>query len=229
MKTFFLTLLKKISIGLAIFFSSIEPAMIAVGILIMIDTKGLQKTIELCNTQIGNNANDIRGLRANLSHIETYLSNFKNGILSLSTTPEDQIKAYLDGLFAPQGMNFFPTRKLRGMIETLSFLKSIDNNIAYGTNGWAHNFDTIITKIQQLTKSPEIDVNQNTLTLKGLLIGMSDVVQALQHHQHTPISNINVFGLNTLFIDQDITSPSISLSCFAPNWKVLGNKTISLS
>ena len=38
MKTFFLTLLKKISIGLAIFFSSIEPAMIAVGILIMIDT-----------------------------------------------------------------------------------------------------------------------------------------------------------------------------------------------
>jgi hypothetical protein len=78
-------------------------------------------------------------------------------------------------------------------------------------------------------KEPEVKVAQNLLSLKGTIIGTSDIVRALQNQQQTNINRIDVFGLNTLFIDEDITSHGSSMHLLAPQWKVVGSRFINLS
>lgn len=195
----------------------------------LINREGSKAVINFCNNQINKNTKTIVNLRTNLKNVETNLIGIKNGLLNLSTIQDDQLQAHLNALFPQNGVTYFPTASLKEMVETLSCLKSIESKVSYATNAWAHKFTTIIETIQQLVKEPEVEVNQNLLTLKGPIIGMSDVVQALKNHQQTAINRVNAFGLHTLFIDENITSQSTSLNLVAPQWTVLGKKTVRLS
>lgn len=191
----------------------------------LIGIKGLQKTIKLCKNHIDGHVDSIKNLRIKLKDIARYLNNIKTHILNLPAVQSQELTTYLDKTLVSHEVDFFPTKKLRKLIEQISFLKSIENNVSYDVHTWAYNFDQLITTIQKLSKKPETTIDQDLLTLKGCLIGTSDMVK---HLAGSNIKKVNVFGLNTLFMDQNITSLGTSLHFISPHWRVIGNKTIDL-
>ena len=123
---------------------------------------------------------------------------------------------------------YMDTNEVQKTIELLGFFKRINNTITYSVADWSTTLlDAVKNKIKGLVVAPPTEYANGILTIKGTLVGTSDINAALRHHPN-PIK-INVYGLNTLFLDEDITSHGTSLHLLAPQWKVIGTRKIDLS
>ncbi|CAG8481471.1 23625_t:CDS:1, partial [Dentiscutata erythropus] len=63
------------------------------------------------------------------------------------------------------------------------------------------------------------------LTIKGIIIGTEDLISVSNYQR---FSEINVYCLNSLFIDEDIIAPGVNLSFISPRWYVIGKRRINL-
>ncbi len=126
--------------------------------------------------------------------------------------------------------------QLEKHIRYLSFLQKSNAEISYPLQAQAW-FDSLLplkNNIEKLGMFPEVSYrNQdNSLLVRGFLVGTSDVMTALNGRVQPPM--VHLHGLHTLWINEDIeshgtyTNPGISLSFIAPYWKIIGNRTMNL-
>ncbi|CAH1764903.1 15193_t:CDS:2 [Entrophospora sp. SA101] len=73
--------------------------------------------------------------------------------------------------------------------------------------------------------SPEKYQQGHKLIFKGLIVGAEDINDAMKGQE---LSEVNVYSLNSLFIDEDIIAPGVNLTLMSPNWYVVGKRKISL-
>ncbi|KAF0427133.1 50S ribosome-binding GTPase family protein [Gigaspora margarita] len=64
------------------------------------------------------------------------------------------------------------------------------------------------------------NINKQELTFKGMIIGTKDIVKKLTGK----IFEINVYGLNSIFIDEDEKAPGVILTLISPQLRVVGEK-----
>ena len=92
-------------------------------------------------------------------------------------------------------------------------------------NGY-NEIHLLVRNLRQLV-SVSADRTGTTLQLKGLLIGTSDISDAINSHPGKTLE-VDVYSLNSLFIDSDVSLPGINLTLLSPKWCVVGKRTISL-
>ncbi len=189
----------------------------------LIRREGSQAIADYCNTHINNHVGNVGALRTTFRTMEEYLDGFKKGLLGLPNVQGNDLSPYLNTLFTQNIMSLPPTTSLRGMIEALSFLKTIDPTVKYDAGAWAQSWSTLIDKVKSLT-TLDTNVTNGVLKMKGALIGVSDLNTIQQ-----PITQADIFAFNTIIIDENITHHGLSLNLIAPYWKVTGNKTINIS
>ena len=179
-------------------------------------TEGSQRVINHCLKLIDAHQNSVGALRTSLGQFITTLEDIRRiPAESLLLLPE-QLRAMMN------------VDDMTKAIEQLCFFKRINNDVRYNTAACVSILlDNTLQKIRQLTVAPQEEYMGNILTLKGTLIGTSDINAALRRHPNP--TTINVFGLNTLLVDEDVTSHGTSTHLIAPQWKVVGVRSIDLS
>ncbi len=80
----------------------------------------------------------------------------------------------------------------------------------------------MIQKIEYLAQEPQIGFENDILTIQGILVGTGDVCSAINKFPNPKI--INIFSLNTFFIDEGFKSPASSLNFIAPHVKVMRDR-----
>ncbi|CAG8755657.1 1664_t:CDS:1, partial [Racocetra persica] len=113
-------------------------------------------------------------------------------------------------------------------ISLLNFFKLVKPDsvdIKGNTNSWYGHISKIIKELELLTSSPKVRYQGHLLTLEGIIIGTEDLNIAMNNLK---LSEINVFSLNSLFIDKDIIAPGINLTIASPQWRVIGKRIINL-
>nr|CAG8507001.1 14005_t:CDS:2 [Entrophospora candida] len=103
-------------------------------------------------------------------------------------------------------------------LKFIKLIKPESLEIKDNTSSWYQD-------IGMLTSPPEKYQQEYKLTFKGLIIGAEDINDAMEGQE---LSEINVYSLNSLFIDEDIIAPGVNLTLMSPNWYVVGKRKISL-
>ncbi|CAG8827007.1 36973_t:CDS:2, partial [Gigaspora margarita] len=97
------------------------------------------------------------------------------------------------------------------------------------TDKWYRFIPNLINIIELLKSGPEIIKEEQVLTFKGTIIGTEDIKNFFETNDITNYKEINVYSLNSIFIDQDITAPGVFLTFISPQLRVIGeNRTINL-
>lgn len=120
------------------------------------------------------------------------------------------------------------------IIEVLNYIQLVTDLSEDSIHSWTQN--SIIQKILEgakrdiieLTKLPEVNKYGQYLTIKGFIIGAEDVHQVLSKYYGEQISEINLYCLNSMFIDADISAQGVNLILTSPQWRVVGKRTINL-
>ena len=95
----------------------------------------------------------------------------------------------------------------------------------YPENGY-YEICSLVRDLTQLV-SVSADRTGMTLQLKGFLIGTSDIPNAINSYPGKTLE-VDVYSLNSLFIDLDIYFPGINLSLISPHWRIFGHRTIGI-
>ncbi|CAG8506914.1 7934_t:CDS:1 [Cetraspora pellucida] len=118
--------------------------------------------------------------------------------------------------------------ELSKKISLLNFFKLVKPEsleIKGNTSSWYNHISELIKEIDMLTSFPKVHNQGHLLTLEGIIIGTEDINNAMNDQK---LSEINVFSLNSLFIDEDIIAPGINLTIISPQWRVVGKRIINL-
>ncbi|CAG8786622.1 29223_t:CDS:2 [Gigaspora margarita] len=110
------------------------------------------------------------------------------------------------------------------LLKFFKLVKSESFEIKGNTNSWYNYISELINELEILT-SIKVYNQGNILTLEGVIIGTEDLVIAMNDQE---LSEINIFSLNSLFIDKDINAPGINLTMISPQWRVIGKRIINL-
>nr|CAG8514099.1 12282_t:CDS:2 [Entrophospora candida] len=111
-------------------------------------------------------------------------------------------------------------------LEFIKLIKPESLKIKGNTSSWYHSIIyKSIQDIDMLKFPPEKDQQGKVLTFKGLIIGAEDINAAMEDKE---LSEVNVYSLNSLFIDEDIIAPGVNLTLMSPKWHVVGKRKISL-
>ncbi|CAG8613179.1 25244_t:CDS:2 [Dentiscutata erythropus] len=113
-------------------------------------------------------------------------------------------------------------------ISLLNFFKLVKSEsveINGNTDSWYSYLSQLINEIEILTTLPKIYNQEHLLVLEGIIVGTEDLSIAMNDQE---FSEINVFSLNSLFIDKDIIAPGINLTLVSPQWHVVGKRIINL-
>ncbi|CAG8508944.1 16437_t:CDS:2, partial [Dentiscutata erythropus] len=119
--------------------------------------------------------------------------------------------------------------ELQKKISQLNFINLIKTEsiiIQGNTSSWYHLISELINAIKSLTYEPKINNEGQLLTFEGTIIGIEDVAKSISHT--TDYKEINVYSLNTIFIDKDIEAPGAFLTFISPQLRVVGKRTINL-
>ncbi|CAG8572338.1 19880_t:CDS:2 [Dentiscutata erythropus] len=119
--------------------------------------------------------------------------------------------------------------ELQKKISQLSFIELVKTEsiaIQGNTSSWYHLIPELINAIKSLTSKPKINSEGQLLTFEGTIIGTEDVAKSISHT--TDYKEINVYSLNTIFIDKDIKAPGAFLTFISPQLRVVGKRTINL-
>ncbi|CAG8769974.1 7319_t:CDS:1 [Cetraspora pellucida] len=118
--------------------------------------------------------------------------------------------------------------ELSKKISLLNFFKLVKPEsleIKGNTSSWYKLISELIKEIDILKSFPKVLNQGHLLTLEGMIIGTEDINIAMNDQK---LSEINVFSLNSLFIDEDIIAPGINLTIISPQWRVVGKRIINL-
>lgn len=180
-------------------------------------TESAQRIISYCNKLIDGHSGTLSSLRQNFSNFVTTLQALNN------------VSSNSPGRFVEVLRPFINVDDISQAIDLLGFLKKIKNDIAYQTEHWSSSVRETIAKINQLVPVPlwGYDNQLKLLSIKGPLISTGDINAALRQHPN-PI-RIQVYGLNEIVVDEDITSQGTSVFMIAPSWKVIGTRSLTLS
>lgn len=211
-----------------------------------IKTKVVEGIYKHCNNQIetGTNPHTLRGyfktLKEDLDSIDTLaLEGFKKN------TQDFFKKCGIEHLYKKDDKDFKDKdeKNLEDQIGYITFLKGINSNIN-DTNfftSWKDDlWSSVKDKLMELEKDPLKDpanlVQNDTLQIKGIFLGISDIRKALEQNavknalESQSNYKIELYCLNTLYLDEDITSPGNTVSFIAPCWKVIPkDKSISIN
>jgi len=107
----------------------------------------------------------------------------------------------------------------------LQFLGRVGIQNHYNIGNWFGALGNVTGRIQRLTTAPAVTYAGGVLTLKGPLVGTSDI-NWLTYPEAT---RVDLYATNSLIWDVNITRPGMALRAFAPQWKVMGDIAINLS
>jgi energy-coupling factor transporter ATP-binding protein EcfA2 len=186
------------------------------------ENQGNTSIINYCNHLIDSHLGGIEQLRTIFKNLTT---NLKNLLLVVNAQNPNIFTQKLTFIFG----NHFNVNVINQTLEHIHFFRGIRPNISYHTAEWTNKLLPTIRHIEQLSKSPTLDISNNILCIKGILIGSSDITTALQNHHYQQSNRIDVFSLSTLFLDENITKFGCSLNLISPTWKVIGQRIINLS
>lgn len=115
-------------------------------------------------------------------------------------------------------------------IKNIEFLSRINPGVGHNTQAWGAALKDTIKKIRSLadlqkTEERNADGVVTAVTLKGTILGTSDLCNVYNSN----VKKIVGFASNTLFFDNDIMAPGMSLCLFAPKWKLPAPRVINLS
>ena len=74
--------------------------------------------------------------------------------------------------------------------------------------------------IRSVIKPPEEVVQENTLTLRGLVVSTEDLRVLLA--RYNDLREVNIYCLHTIYIDGDLTMPGVNFTLISPNCIVVG-------
>ncbi|KAF0530317.1 50S ribosome-binding GTPase family protein [Gigaspora margarita] len=113
------------------------------------------------------------------------------------------------------------------LLNFFNLVKPESLEIKGNTSSWYDYISELIKEIDVL-KSFKVYSKEHLLTLEGIIIGTEDLINVMNNQEISEISEINMFSLNTLFIDKDIIAPGVNLSLISPKLRVVGKRTINL-
>lgn len=167
--------------------------------------------------------------------------NFSQGSVSILREEfkvfSDQLKNIVNLISEHQPLAF--ANQLRGIlqadplsprIKSIEFLKSINNTIPYDTGAWGGALTDTIEQIKNLSVVPQYEYGNGIFSLKGILLGTSDIIRSIENMPiKYPINILKIYSYNALFLDQDITLSGTLLSMISPYLKVIEPRCINLS
>lgn len=179
--------------------------------------------INYCQTTVNQYNGPADTLRQRFATLDTDIK----GLKSIPTSAPDIFVSDLERIL---GVNQ-DFNGLKNSISQLKLLHNINPAVPYQIPLWVKALKTIRHKVKELSASPTPHYQNNTVNLKGYLIGTNDIETSINNAPATqrPITRVDAWSLNTIFIDKDLTLPSVSISMLAPAMKVNGNKVIDLS
>ncbi|CAG8559764.1 6677_t:CDS:1, partial [Racocetra fulgida] len=164
-----------------------------------------------------------------VDEIRNYLSDFYNKIKNIYDNPEKFEENLQQILLIVELMQRNDLKEeLLKKISLLNFFKLVKPgsvDIKGNTSSWYGHISKIIKELELLTSSPKVHNQGHLLTLEGIIIGTEDLNIAMNNLK---LFEINVFSLNSLFIDKDIIAPGINLTMVSPQWRVIGKRIINL-
>ncbi|CAG8572924.1 1337_t:CDS:2, partial [Gigaspora rosea] len=119
--------------------------------------------------------------------------------------------------------------RLNGLIEELKKISDAED-----LQTFENNLDQILSIVKLLNKndlecelSNKISqlkfikqVKPETPNIQGIIIGTEDIAKKIS----SSISEINMYSLNSIFIDEDINAPGVILTLISPQLRVVGKK-----
>lgn len=157
---------------------------------------------------------------AQLADIRQRLTTLVNTVRGLSALGSDQVGAFTLALNQTFGATTFDDPAYREALGNLVFLRSINGSVDLDVKVWANSLEPSLRKIEQLAAGPQVTEAEGVLSVKGSLVGLSEIVGALGSRTH--VTRIDGFASYKLFIDRNLSAPGTSLSLIAPLWEVLG-------
>ncbi|KAF0427131.1 50S ribosome-binding GTPase family protein [Gigaspora margarita] len=113
--------------------------------------------------------------------------------------------------------------ELSKSISQLKFFKQVKPetlNIQGNTKSWYYVIKKFINIINFIKSEPKPKINNNKLILEGIIIGIEDIAKEIS----SSIFEINMYSLNSIFIDEDINAPGVTLTLISPQVRVVGKK-----
>lgn len=175
-----------------------------------------------CETEILKNS----GGTFNLGTLRSSFKTLGDLLKGINSQQISIFKQDVQNIFQRCGLNKdYLTKK----IDYISFLTEINPTLTLPLDAWVRAFSKAQSDIEMLGEIPrELYHNHDGhLTFDGILVGASDVNKAFS--QHPLPSRVDVYALNTLWIDESITKPGLSFSFLAPRWNVTSPQIINLN
>ncbi|RIB22925.1 hypothetical protein C2G38_928845 [Gigaspora rosea] len=111
--------------------------------------------------------------------------------------------------------------ELSKKISQLKFIKLVKpETLNRNTKSWYHVITKLIKIIKFISSEPKPIINNNKLIFKGIIIGTEDIAKKIS----SSISEINMYSLNSIFIDEDINAPGVILTLISPQLRVVGKQ-----
>ncbi|GBC08661.1 hypothetical protein RclHR1_00830012 [Rhizophagus clarus] len=110
-------------------------------------------------------------------------------------------------------------------LDFIKLIKPESLKIRSNTSSWYRFILESLRNLNILISLPEKDIQGRKLTLKGLMIGIKDLNTAMKDQN---LSEINIYSLKYLFIDEDVIAPGINLTLISPRMSVIGKRIINL-
>ena len=107
-------------------------------------------------------------------------------------------------------------------LDFIKLIKPESLEIKGNTSSWYRFILEPLKNLNILIPLPKKDIQGQTLTLKGLMIGTKDLNAVMKDiMKDQKISEINIYSLKSLFIDEDIIAPGINLTLISPQIRVI--------
>lgn len=125
-------------------------------------------------------------------------------------------------------------------VDNMLFFKELNKSVVFPLKELVSALSNIQGYIAELGKDPKFYIldSSDVLQIVGLLVGTSDIPSPLINdgkYKGRDIKRVDVYGLNTLWLDSNITSHGkedkngLSFSFIAPKWKIVNKVTIDLN
>ncbi len=130
--------------------------------------------------------------------------------------------------------------EIKKSVDDILFFKMLNEDMVFPLKDLVDALSETQKYLAELGEAPKkITPSDDVLQIVGLLVGTSDIPDSLIKtgifNGREGIKRIDLYGLNTLWLDANITSHGkenengLSFSFIAPNWRIINKVTIDLS
>jgi hypothetical protein len=186
-----------------------------------------QRILEHCKNMMKTCIGEIDSLRRNIADLRILLKEHHDMFSIKREFSSEEMENFannLDLFFDSNNPNI-----IRTTLKNLFFLKEIKNDITFNNCEWSSALLPTINQLKELIKYSSYEMSDNTLNIKGNLLGAKDINTLLTNRKETDIRLLNIFASSAFLIDEDIKTDGISINIFSPIWNIIGNRIINLS